>query len=586
MQLKTTLRLVNVFICVIGLTSIDTFAQTKAEKIDALVRQYVANRQFNGSILVADKGKVIIKKGYGMANMEWNIPNTASTKFRLGSITKQFTSMLIMQLVGQGKLKLNGKITDYLPDYPKATGSKITIHHLLTHTSGIPSYTNFPKFFETMSRDPYTPDAFVKKFSGLPLEFEPGSTFSYDNSGYFLLGVIIEKITGKPYADVLQENILTPLDMKDTGYDLAGPIISKRASGYEKRSEGYINAPYLDMSIPYAAGSLYSTVEDLHRWDQALYTDKLLADTTLKATMYTPYLEHYAYGWGVMNIAVGQLKDSLLLIEHNGGINGFNTLISRIPEDKRLVVLLNNTGGAPLNTIRKNILNILYNQPVDPAKKSIAELVRKSVVSESADVTKQKFKIWRGGKAYNLDEEEMNSIGYELMQDGKLNEAMTVFALNAESFPTSFNVYDSRGEAYMKMGNKTAAIQDYKKSVELNPKNTNGYAKLKELGIAVEVPKDVMIAGDTTTLQAYVGTYQLAPTFSIVITRDGEQLYGQATGQPKFELFPESKNKFYLKVVDAQVTFVNNDAGKVEQLILHQNGRDMPGKRVREAEIK
>lgn len=580
MQLITTLRLFTVLGC-FSLTTVATFAQTKAEKIDALVRQYVANRQFNGSILVADKGKVILKKGYGLANMEWNIPNTVSTKFRLGSITKQFTAMLIMQLVEQGKLKLDGKIADYLPDYPKATGSKITIHHLLTHTSGIPSYTDFPKFFETMSRDPYTPDAFVKKFSDLPLEFEPGSKFSYDNSGYFLLGVIIEKVTGKPYADVLKEAILDPLAMKDTGYDLASPLISKRASGYEKRSEGYVNAPYLDMSIPYAAGSLYSTVEDLYRWDQALYTDKLLADSTSKTTMYTPYLSHYAYGWGVGNIAVGQLKDSLLLIEHGGGINGFNTLISRIPADKRLVVLLNNTGGAPLSAIRKNILNILYNQPVEPSRKSIAELLRKSVLTESADVSRQKFKVWRGGKAYNLDESEMNMVGYELMSDGKVNEAMTVFTLNAESFPASSNVYDSRGEAYMKLGDKAAAIQDYKKSVELDPKNANGYAKLKELGVVVDVPKDVMAPVDTSTLQAYVGTYQLAPTFAIAITREGDHLYGQATGQPRFELFSESKNKFYLKVVEAKITFVSNDQGGVDQLILHQNGQDMPGKRVR-----
>ncbi|MBD2753469.1 serine hydrolase [Spirosoma validum] len=580
MQLLTTLRLLTVFIYIF-ITTRATFAQTKAEKIDALVRQYVSNRQFNGSILVADKGKVILKKGYGMANMEWNIPNTASTKFRLGSITKQFTSMLIMQLVEQGKLKLDGKITDYLPDYPKATGSKITIHHLLTHTSGIPSYTSFPKFFETMSRDPYTPDAFVKKFSDLPLEFEPGSRFSYDNSGYFLLGVIIEKVTGKPYADVLKEAIFDPLAMKDTGYDLAGPIISKRASGYEKRSEGYVNAPYLDMSIPYAAGSLYSTVEDLYHWDQALYTDKLLADSASKTTMYTPFLNHYAYGWGVGNIAVGQLKDSLLLIEHSGGINGFNTLISRIPADKRLVVLLNNTGGAPLSAIRKNILSILYNQPVEPSKKPIAELLRKSVLTESADVSRQKFKIWRGGKAYSLDESEMNTVGYELMSDGKLNEAMTVLALNAEAFPASSNVYDSRGEAYMKLGNKAAAIQDYKKSVELDPKNTNGYIKLKELGVAVAVPNDVLTTADTTTLQTYVGTYQLAPTFSIAITRESDHLYGQATGQPRFELFSESKNKFYLKVVEAKITFVTNEQGGVDQLILHQNGQDMPGKRVR-----
>ena len=575
-----TYRLASLLISACWLTITSVIAQTKAEKIDALLRQYVANRQFNGTILVADKGKVLIKKGYGMANMEWNIANTPTTKFRLGSITKQFTAMLIMQLVEQGKLKLDGKVTEYLPDYPKATGAKVTIHHLLTHTSGIPSYTDFPGFFETMSRDPYTPDAFVKKFSGLPLEFEPGSKFSYDNSGYFLLGAIIEKITGKPYADVLQENIFTPLGMKDTGYDLASPVIAKRASGYEKRSGGYVNAPYLDMTIPYAAGSMYSTVEDLYRWDQALYTDKLLSDSA-KETLFTPFRDHYAYGWEVANVTIGQLKDSVQLVEHGGGINGFNTLISRIPADKRLVLLLNNTGNAPLSTLRNNIFRILYNQPVESPKKPIAELLRKSVLTESADVSRQKFTIWKGGKAYNLDEQEMNMVGYELLRDGKLPEALTVFTLNAESFPNSYNVYDSRGEAHMKLGDKAAAIRDYKKSVELNPRNTNGFGKLKELGQVVNIPEAAVVAVDTATLQSYVGNYQLAPTFTIAITRDGEQLYGQATGQSRFALFAESKTRFYLKIVDAQVTFVSNGKGEVDQLILHQNGRDQPGKRVR-----
>lgn len=575
----TSFRLLNVFICVFWLTITTGFAQTKAEKIDALVRQYVANRQFNGAILVADKGKVIIKKGYGMANMEWNIANTSTTKFRLGSVTKQFTAILIMQLVEQGKLKLNGKVTTYLPDYPKATGDNITIHHLLTHTSGIPNYTNFPKFFETTARNPYTPEVFVKEFSSLPLEFTPGSTFSYSNSGYFLLGVIIEKVTGKSYADVLQENILTPLELKDTGYDLFSPIISKRATGYEKRSSGYVNAPYLDMSIPYAAGSMYSTVEDLNRWSQALSGDKLLSDS-LKTIMFTPFLSNYAYGWGVAKTKVGQLRDSLLVIEHGGGINGFNTLISRMPDDKQLVVLLNNTGSAPLEAIRKNILSILHGQAVEPPKKSIADLLRKSVLSESIEQSRQKFTVWRGGKAYNLDESEMNSVGYELLRDGKTTEALTVFTLNAESFPASYNVYDSRGEAYMKAGDKVAAIKDYKKSVDINPRNANGFAKLKELGEKVEAPKEPTVSVDAATLDSYVGTYQLAPTFSIVITKDGSKLFGQATGQPKFELFAESKTKFYLKVVDAQITFTSNAKGDVEQLILHQNGKDMPGKRV------
>ncbi|WP_020595120.1 serine hydrolase [Spirosoma panaciterrae] len=577
MKHQTKLLPIQLLIAIVLLVSLPVVAQQKADKIDALIKQYVANRQFNGTVLVAEQGKVIFKKGYGMANMEWNIPNTPDTKFRLGSITKQFTSMLIMQLVEKGKIKLDGKVTDYVPEYPKATGDKVTIHHLLTHTSGIPSYTGFPGFFEKMSRDPYTPDAFVKKFSDMPLEFEPGSTFSYDNSGYFLLGVIIEKVTGKSYADVLQENILKPLQLLNTGYDLADPIIPKRASGYEKRGGSYVNAPYLDMTIPYAAGSMYSTVDDLYRWDQALYTEKLLSAKS-KTVMFTPFLSHYAYGWGVSKAKIGSLKDSLLLLEHTGGINGFNTIISRIPKDKQLVVLLNNTGGAPLGSIRKNILNILYDQPVEAPKKPIADALRQPALTDPLDKLRATFMALKADKAYSLSENELNGLGYELLGDGKVQQAINVFTLNVESFPQSFNVYDSRGEAYMKLGDKAAAIRDYKKSLELNPRNTGGIDKLKELGEIVDAPKDATV--DEATLESYVGTYQLAPTFAIVITREGNKLFGQATGQQRFELFPESQTKFYLKVVEAKVSFVRNEKGEIDQLILHQNGRDMPGKRV------
>ncbi|MFD2933115.1 serine hydrolase [Spirosoma flavum] len=578
-------KLIPLTLIAILLATSAIFAQSKSAKIDALIQQYVANRQFNGAVLVAEKGQVIFKKGYGMANIEWNIPNAPDTKFRLGSITKQFTAMLIMQLVEKGKLKLAGKITDYLPDYPRVTGDKITIHHLLTHTSGIPNYTNVPKFFETMSRDPYTPEAFTKKFADLPLDFEPGAKFSYSNSGYFLLGVIIEKVTGKSYAELLKANILTPAQLADTGYDLFSPILPKRASGYEKERGNYVNAPYLDMSIPYAAGSLYSTVEDLYRWDQALYTDKLLSAAS-KATMFTPFLGSYeegfgyAYGWIVGKAKVGERKDSLLLIAHGGGINGFNTLISRAPQDKQLVVLLSNAGRAPLDAMCKNVLRILYDQPVQTPKKPVTDLLRQSVMTESVATTRQKFGVWKADKGYSVNEGELNNLGYEFMRDGKLPESIAVFTLNAEAFPTSYNVYDSRGEAQMKAGNKVAAIQDYKKSVEINPKNADGFAMLKELGESVEAPKQVIATVDTATLASYVGTYQLAPSFSIAITREGDKLYGQATGQGRLELFAESKTKFFLKVVDAQITFATNEKGEVEQLILHQNGRDMPGKRV------
>jgi CubicO group peptidase (beta-lactamase class C family) len=340
-----------------------SLAQDKAARIDELMSQYHQKGQFNGTVLVAEKGAVIFKKGYGMADLEWDIPNTPDTKFRLGSITKQFTSMLVMQLVQEGKIKLDGKLSEYLPYYRKDTGQKVTIHNLLTHTSGIPSYTSLPGFFKNVSRDPYGVEEFVKKYCSGDLKFEPGSKFEYDNSGYFLLGAIIEQLTGQSYEKALQERILDPVGMKDTGYDHHDTILKKRASGYQKSADGSVtNAPYLDMSLPYAAGSLYSTVEDLFKWDRALYTDKLLSESN-KETMFKPFLDNYAYGWFVGKVTLGNSQEKLPTVSHEGGINGFNTLEVRLIDDRSLIVLLNNAGGARLEDMARNIAGILYNKP-------------------------------------------------------------------------------------------------------------------------------------------------------------------------------------------------------------------------------
>src|SRR5512145_1892680 len=207
-------------------------AQNHAAKIQDVLSLAHKYRQFNGTALVAENGKVVYKGAFGMANMEWGIPNTPETRFRLGSITKQFTAALTLQLVEQGKIKLDAKISDYLPDYRKDIGEKVTIHHLLTHTSGIPSYTSQPGFFENVSRNPYKVADFVKKYTSGHLEFKPGAKYSYNNSGYFLLGAIIERVTGKSYEQVLKENILDPAGMKNTGYDHHDTLIQKRASGY------------------------------------------------------------------------------------------------------------------------------------------------------------------------------------------------------------------------------------------------------------------------------------------------------------------------------------------------------------------
>ena len=239
--------------------------------------------------------------------MEWNIPNSYDTKFRLGSITKQFTSMLIMQLVEKNKIKLEDKITDYLPYYRKDIGDKVTIEMLLIHTSGIPSYTNQPDFFEKTSKKYYAPDDFIEEYCSGDLEFEPGTKFNYNNSGYFILGGIIEHVTGKTYEEAVLENIVKPLGLSETGYDNFESIISKRAAGYEKAGNGYTIAPYLDMALPYAAGSLYSTVEDLYKWDMALLNNKLLPkkymDDIFKGRV-DARNSQYAYGWFIDTLSL------------------------------------------------------------------------------------------------------------------------------------------------------------------------------------------------------------------------------------------------------------------------------------------
>jgi CubicO group peptidase (beta-lactamase class C family) len=337
--------------------------QGKAEAIDEVLTLLSNGGLFNGSVLVSENGRVIFKKGYGLADFEWDIPNTPDTKFRLGSITKQFTATLVMQLVEEGKLSVDATLSSLLPYYRKDTGERVTVHHLLRHTSGIPSYTGLPNFRSEISRDPYDVQEFVEKFCSGDLEFDPGTEWAYDNSGYFLLGAILEEVTGQPYDELLRERIFDPLEMDDSGYDWSRPILPKRARGYQRARDGIRNADYLDMSLPYAAGSLYSTVEDLFLWDQALYGEAVLS-AGAKQQMFSPGLEDYGYGWRIRRQPIGPDNAERLTISHGGGINGFNTVIMRVPQDRHLVVLLNNTGGTTLGSMVNGILGILYGRTV------------------------------------------------------------------------------------------------------------------------------------------------------------------------------------------------------------------------------
>ena len=371
MMAAVSLTLIYVsFVAAQGTATLQTNDQITA-KVDEYMKAVLQVDGFSGTILIARDGKPIVSKGYGMANIELNVPNTPEKIFRLGSITKQFTGMVISMLEERGKLSVSDPMCNYFADCPDIW-KPITIKHLLNHTSGITNYTSFPDFAKTTIM-PVTTVAMADRIKKEKLEFVPGERMSYSNSGYFLLGNIIEKASGKTYANFLQENIFTPLGMKQSGYDDPLRIIPNRAAGYQKQAGEVINASYMDMSVPYAAGSLYSTTGDLLIWDQALYTEKLVSKKSLEE-IFTPWKGEagYAYGWGIGK------KFGHREISHGGGIYGFATEIARYPDDRVTVVVLSNIQAAPAGQIASNLAAIIFGAAYEtPKERKIISLDQK-----------------------------------------------------------------------------------------------------------------------------------------------------------------------------------------------------------------
>jgi len=313
-------------------------------RMQQIVESYVANHRFMGAVLVAQGNKVLLDKGYGYADLEWQIPDSPDTKFRLGSITKQFTAAAILLLEQRGKLSTGDTVKKYIPNAP-AAWDKITIYNLLTHTSGIPNFTSFPDYGSSEAK-PATPEQLVNRFLDKPLDFAPGEKWSYSNSGYVLLGYLIEKITGEYYQTFLEENLFKPLGMNDTGYDSNVLIIPHRAVGYVETGM-LMHARYIDMTIPFSAGGLYSTTHDLLQWNRALYGGKVLSSAELKK-MTTPYKnkDNYACGLWV------RTDHGHTVFVHAGGIEGFNTSMAYYPDEKLTVIALGNVNGnAPDNLV-------------------------------------------------------------------------------------------------------------------------------------------------------------------------------------------------------------------------------------------
>jgi CubicO group peptidase (beta-lactamase class C family) len=311
-------------------------------------------KDFNGTVLVMQKGKTIYKKAFGLADREWNVANTVNTKYRIGSVTKQFTAACILLLAEQGKLNFDDKLSKYIPNYPK--GDSITTHMLLNHTSGIKNYTDIPEFWPKAIL-PLSHDSMIALFKNKPLDFSPGSKWNYSNSGYFLLGVIVEKASGKNFSDYLLENVIKKAGLKNTLMDNLDSVLTYRAKGYDKNNKGiWQHAASISMEGPYSAGAMVSTVEDLYIWTKALHNNQVLSASSTQK-MFTPYKNSYGYGIGIDSLKTHRR------ISHNGGIPGFSSYLGYFPDDDLCVAVISNNGSGS-TSVGNTLASIMFNLPV------------------------------------------------------------------------------------------------------------------------------------------------------------------------------------------------------------------------------
>jgi CubicO group peptidase (beta-lactamase class C family) len=507
------------------------------------------------AVLVARDGKVLFSGGFGMADLSHDVPITPTTKFRIGSITKQFAAAAILKLQEDGKLNVNDKLTNFFPDFPR--GDEVTIHHLLTHTSGIKSFTSKSDFYATVASSATTQEM-IDSFKNDPFDFNPGEKFAYNNSGYFLLGAIVEKVSGQSFNDYLRDTFFKPLGMNDTGVHTSTALLKHEATGYSIEGAKATKAINWDMSRAGAAGNLYSTAEDLMRWNEAVFNGKVISEDSLKAAFTPVKLSsgevppmNYGYGW-MMNERRG-----LKTISHSGGLNGWMAQLTRYPDQNTTVVVFHNAfPGVPRlapGEVAEIVADFFLWQQMKPRPKY--------EVDESVDPTT--FAAYVGRYDYFGAVMDVALEGNQLTAQLTGQPRYPIFPSGPNQF--FWKIVDAQIE-FMK--DDSGQI--------VSARHTQGGQSF----VVKRLPEEKIIEVDEATIDRYVGKYEYKGLGVLVIRRDGKQVFAQMSGQPDFELFAKATDTFFWKAVVAEIKFVAGDDGKVEKAIHTQGGATIEAKKI------
>lgn len=531
----------------------------RTDLVTALFDKALEGRSAGAAVLVAVDGEIAYQRGFGYADIGNEVAVTPDTKFRIGSITKQFTAAAILKLQEEGRLKVTDQLSNYFPDFPR--GDEVTLHHLLTHTSGIHSYTSEPDFIDKVIVEA-NPDSMIADIRGFAYEFDPGEEWLYNNSGYYLLGRIIESVSGKSYEEYLEETFFEPLHMDDTGVHHATDILDKEATGYS-----YVNGTLkkaLDWNMSWAggAGALYSTVGDLYRWNEALYNGTILSEASRTAaftpvvlsdgTTDTPLGGEYGYG-----IVIGELR-GLVEISHGGGLHGFVSHLARYPQKNLTVCVLSNCAPAHRlapGQIAMKLAEIYLWEEMAPVESYATDT---SIDPEIYDDYVGRYEFPMGGAILEITRED-DKLFAQLSGQSRF-----------EIFP------QSESEFFWK-------VVDASITFMRDAEGTVTHAVHNQLGREFEAPRlaeEREASVDPAVYDSYVGKYQLTPQMILTITREKDRLFSQATGQAKVEIFPKSDTEFFLKIVKAEITFVMDETGSVTHLILNQGGRTFNAPRI------
>lgn len=523
-------------------------SQSLESQFDALMQAEWPADGPGATALVAVKGHIVYHKAFGQANLELEVPMRPEMVFEIASITKQFTAVAVLMLMEEGKLSLDDDLSKFLPDYPVGERT-ITVHHLLNHTSGIKSYTSMEAWGNTWRQDK-TPQEMVDVFQDEPMDFEPGEAYSYNNSAYFLLGMVIEAASGMTYEEFIEQEIFAPLGMDQSRYGSQSEIIANRASGYQNNGE-FQNTEYLSLTQPYAAGALMSTVEDLFTWNRAIRANTLVSGETIAKAFTNHTLNNgeninYGYGW-----VIDEIYGSRTL-EHSGGIFGYGTNAIYAPEEDVFVAIFANCDC-------KN--------PTDISTR-MAALALDKAPPTAADAVPVKAKYAKKlVGTYDYDDGTTRYVSYE---DGQL------YSQRAGS--TKLEIYaDESGTFFFPGEFSTVTFDVSRKGVnavfQYRINKVNGHKTDRPVPVRKEV------ALTAAQLEHVVGVYALQPGVDVSFKVEDGQLKTQVTGQPWFDVFASDPLHFFLKVVEADIEFLEDASGRVHAMILRQGGLEMEAKR-------